>query len=1056
MKNFDQDIWVNIEDKTQDETFIQLAQQEFVGLPIAETVKSEDLGESMQTNRRDFLRYLGFGLGAATIAASCEIPVRRAIPYVSKPDTIVPGIANYYASSFVNGGDYSSILVKTREGRPIKIESNTLSKVTPTGTSARAQAMVLSLYDSARFVSAGKIDKGQYVKTSWDDLDKAFAGSINANSRIRIVTNTIISPSTKAVIAEFTAKFPNTKVVSYDPISVSGLLDANAQNFGERAVPDYRFDKAKTVVSFNADFLGTWISPEQFSTQWASQRILPKVEGASMSRLYMVENGMSLTGSNADNRILVKPSEQGSAILALYNEVASLTGGSQVSSLKLNDKASKAIKKVAAELVAQKGSSIVISGSNNTNEQVVVNKINELLGNYGNTIVFGPNNLCRQGSDSAIQGLIAEMSGNGVDAVFVWGANPSYDLPNSDKFTAALKSVPFSVSFALSMDESTANCKWVAPSHHNLESWGDAEPKKGHLSLVQPSISPIFKTRQPEESLLRWSGSALASSEQPYYEFLKSNWQNTAFGAQKSFGSFQGFWDSTLHDGVFGGDATAKTVSFSGDINAAAAGVSKPASSELEINFYESVQIGSGNYASNPWLQELPDPITRTVWGNYLSVPITWDGVNNFNGFKDLKDGDLVEITINGKKLTCAVVRQFGQMPGTFSLALGYGHSNFGTCANGVGVDAYPFLSQENGNTSFYSTKVTFGSYIGKEKDFASVQLHHTLGVTAMGKEEGKVINADEKALGYKGFQGSLTDRTVIRRANFKDLDKFVKELKEERAAWQHRNDMTLYPGNELEYTTGNHWGMHVDLNACTGCGACTIACMAENNVPVVGKHEVHRHHEMSWLRIDRYYYGDVENPNVVYQPMMCQHCDNAPCENVCPVAATNHSSEGLNQMTYNRCIGTRYCANNCPYKVRRFNWLDYTTADLFPANEPTTYGEDLNFKADNLVRMVLNPDVTVRSRGVIEKCSFCVQRIQEGKLTSKKENRVLRDSDVRTACQTACPTGAIVFGNTNNPDGDVSKLLKRDLNYIVLEEINVKSNVTYTAKIINKNETIG
>jgi molybdopterin-containing oxidoreductase family iron-sulfur binding subunit len=458
---------------------------------------------------------------------------------------------------------------------------------------------------------------------------------------------------------------------------------------------------------------------------------------------------------------------------------------------------------------------------------------------------------------------------------------------------------------------------------------------------------------------------------------------------------------------------------------------------------------------------EMADPVSRTVWGNYLAVPVNFDGVKTMVGFKDLVDGELVELTIGDKKMTLPVIQQFGQMQGTVSLALGYGRINAGNTGNNVGVNVNDCLTIGANGPAYYHTAVSVSDKIGEEKDFSCVQYHHTIGVKGIDKESGKEINADEAALvffdyftGVKGFQGALTDRSVIYTSNVGELKNSVEHLQERRKHAQHLNAQQIYGGFDDMYALGHHWGMHVDLNACIGCGACTVACMSENNVPVVGKHEVAIHHEMTWLRIDRYYYGDVENPNTIYQPMMCQHCDNAPCENVCPVNASNHSSEGLNQMAYNRCIGTRYCANNCPYKVRRFNWLDYTKADLWPANQPRLQDESVPFMADNLTRMVLNPDVTVRSRGVIEKCSFCVQRIQEGKLTAKTEGRSLTDRDVRTACQTSCPTGAITFGDMNNKNGELTSKLESPLNYIALEEINVRPSVTYTMKVNNRDKS--
>jgi len=1038
-------IWVGVEELKQDPSFLQSLDQEFNGQSITETLANENVSSTTTSSRRDFLKYLGFGLGAATIAASCEIPVKKALPYVTKPDTIVPGVATYYASSFVNGGDYASILVKTREGRPIKIEGNPMSKVSKGVTGARAQAMVLSLYDNNRLQYPGKVNNGNVDKLTWEELDKEVKSKLNGN--IRLVSNTILSNTYKKVISEFIAKYPSAKHITYDSVSYSGLLDANAQNFGKRVLPTYKFDQALTIVAFNADFLGTWISPEEFAKGYAQNRRIDDVKNAKMSRHYHVESGMSLTGSNADHRILVKPSEQGAAIANLYNEVALLTGGTNISAPKVNDAALSMLKKAAKDLVANKGKSLVVSGSNNTNEQILVNAINALLGNIGTTIDFNEHSNRRQGSDTDYQNLIKEMASGSVNTIIFLDSNPVFDGANNEQFKSALSKVGTKVAISSSMNETVNLCNFVANAHHNLESWGDANPVAGHYSFVQPTIAPLFDSRQAESTLLAWTDNSMN-----YHDYLMENWKSMQSGS--GFASFQAFWDNCLHDGVISNDLSNSSYNFSGDVIAALNGISKPSNAPLEVSIYESVNIGAGQYANNPWLMEMPDPVLRTVWGNYLSVPMNWDGVNNYTSFENLEDGDLVDVEINGKKFTCIAMRQFGQMPGTVSIALGYGRETVGLTGKNVGTNINSILvADDKGNTQYYSTQVSVKKNGKKDKNFACVQYHHTMGVTDKGKEENAVINADEKILGYKGFQGSLTKRTVIKRTNLNELPKAVEELQEQRAEFKKLNDRTLYPGHQYKYTSGHHWNLFVDLNSCTGCGACTVACMAENNVPVVGKFEVHRHHEMTWLRIDRYYYGDINNPNVVYQPLMCHHCDNAPCENVCPVNATNHSSDGLNQMTYNRCIGTRYCANNCPYKVRRFNWLDYTTADLFSINENRINGEELPFYADNLTRMVLNPDVTVRSRGVIEKCSFCVQRIQEGKLIAKREERQLHENDVKTACQTACPTGAITFGDRNNKETKISKLIHSPMAYRVIEEVNIDPNVVYSMKVTNRSE---
>jgi len=1121
MKQKNKGVWIGVEQLQNDPNYQETSKNEFVELPVVGELSQEKTLDT-SANRRDFLKYLGFGIGAATLAAGCDIPVKRAIPYVVKPDEIVPGVATYYASSFVHGGDYCPVLVKTREGRPIKIEGNSLSSITKGGTSARAQASVLNLYDTSRFDGPYRVKEGKVQRSadrnetgpSWAEIDEEIKGKLSASSNIRIVGHTILGATTKKAIEDFKAAYPNTEVVMYDPVSSSAILEANEESFGQPVVPSYHFDKAQVILSFDADFLGTWISPVEYARQYAeNRRIKAPNKGASLSRHIQVESHMSLTGSNADNRIMVKPSEQGAAIVALYNALAAKTGKASVSGPKLDSDKARKIQKAADELYRHQGRSLVVAGSNNKGEQILINAINDMLGNYGNTLEFDNASMQRQGRDQSVRRLVRQMNAGQVDALLVMdGANPAFELPNAPQFREAARKVGLKVSFSMVPNETVDICDYVTPTHHFLESWGDAEPKRGHYTLIQPAIAPIFAsigrpgTRQAEESLLRWADYGLAradvdgdgAEEVPdsltapskqettdpyyeklnadaggyYYEYLRQNWKQRLFPQQSNFATFRAFWDSCLHDGVFEAPQASIQVAFSGNVNAAARSVRQPSNAELEISFFETVNMGGGTYANNPWLQEMPDPINRCVWGNYLAIPVGWDGGNEFTAFKGLNPdeikgkADKVEVTVGGTAQTCTVVRQFGQMQGTLSIALGYGRTNTGimgrAVGNDVGVNIYPWLSyDDNGNVQYYASVDSVSDKVGTEDRFACVQYHHSMGLTGEDPDTGEEINVDEKTvmtLG-SGFQGGLTDRSIIYQGHQDELGELVAHIEEKRAEAQKLNSHTLYPYEEYKenvYEQGHHWAMHIDLNACIGCGACQVACVAENNVPVVGKTEVARHHEMTWLRIDRYFYGDYENPNVVYQPMMCQHCDNAPCENVCPVAATNHSSEGLNQMTYNRCIGTRYCANNCPYKVRRFNWLDFTTADLFGANEYSVNDEEtIPYGADNLTRMVLNPDVTVRSRGVIEKCSFCVQRIQEGKLTAKREKRQLRDEDVKTACQTACPTGAIVFGDGNNKEGLVAERMENPLNYLVLEETNTRSAVRYQARVNNKDEEL-
>ena len=1151
----------------------------------------------LEATRRDFLKYLGFGMTAATIA-SCDIPVRKAIPYVSKPDTIVPGVATYFASTFVQGGDYVPVLVKTREGRPIKIEGNSLSPVTEGGTSARAQASVLTMYDTSRFDGPGRVKGGKVERKriyadnpKWEVLDAEISDRLAGAREIRIVSHTLLSPSTKTAIRDFKSRMAgNTVLVQYDPISASALLDAHDAVFGVRAVPHYRFDNADMIVGINADFLGTWISPVEYARQYATGR---RTNGNRMSKHIQIESHMSLTGSNADNRIMVKPSQQATAVLALYNAIV---GGGTAA--QLEGAAGEQINTLAAELRKARGAALVVSGNNNLAEQQLVVAINQALGSYGSTIETNRWSLQRQGSDQDMARFIDELEAGTVDAVIVLdGANPAFDNAWAPRFTAVMQANDNSgdgnrvdadqvsergdqankksendgrpddsllqdsladsfrkilaISTSTVPTETSQLCEYVTPTHHYLESWSDAEAIQGVYSLIQPTMVPIFGavnrygTRQEGESLLIWCKENVrydAAAEQPYMAYVQRNWREGVFGMQQDFASFRSFWDSALHDGIFNNAATGYVNDFgigygsarvspapasAPDSTATAAPVETiaitppPASertvdyaaasrkirasenTENEITFFETVNMGNGVYGNNPWLLECPDPVTRTVWGNYLTIPVTWEGGYHYTAFKNLNEeeykgkADRVEVTIDGKeetKATVTAVRQFGQLPGTFGLALGYGRTMTGVAGraigNAVGVDVYPWLTtDEDGYVQYFSITAAITDRVDTEEEFASVQYHHTMGLTTRSEEgqlyynkntkeqesvvgaltaeqreylepyhvdEATVMNGNGGSLG--DMQGGLTDRSVIFQGTFADMPELREEIAERRAEAQHLNEQTLYPYEEYAkdiYSQGHWWAMHVDLTACIGCAACEVACVSENNVQVVGKYEVWRHHEMKWLRIDRYFYGDVNNPRAVYQPMMCQHCDNAPCENVCPVNASQHSDEGMNQMIYNRCIGTRYCANNCPYKVRRFNWLDFSTADLFSSNEPELNGEELPYGADNLTRMVLNPDVTVRSRGVIEKCSFCAQRLQAGKLTAKIEKRALRDSDVRTACQTACPTGAITFGDRNNKQGDVSGKLNNPLNYLVLEETNTQSSVFYAARVHNPLEAL-
>lgn len=1003
--------WRGIEELNQTPEFIENKEGEFFGTDLSPLDLMEEAKSAQPTPRRDFLKMMGFSLTAATLAASCEIPVRKVVPYIVRPDELVPGKPNYYATTFADGGDYCAIVVKTREGRPIKIEGNTRSTITRGGTSAKVQASVLNLYDTARLKNASKVGKAIEWNVADAELKSTLDTIVAANGQVRLLSSSINSPSTKKIIADFLAKYPTAKHITRDAISYAAMLDANQKSFGVRAIPSYSFQKAAVIVSLGADFLGTWISPVEYSKQYSSGRRID-TKNPAMSKHIQIESMFSMTGANADERIAVKPSEMGQAAAAI---LAKLSGGPSVT---ISTEVDNKINAIVAELKLAQGKSLVVCGVNDSNIQIIVNAINNQLGNYGNTVSFDRTCNIKQGSDAEFATLVNEMKSGTIQALFIIDSNPVYDAVNSKEFEAALKSVKLSVSFNEYNDETTAVCAYSLPTSHFLESWGDAEPYTGLYSIQQPTITQLFKTRPMQETFLKLMG-----VEIDYYTYVKNNWQATLTPGTK--------WLVALSDGVLELPAAAKSVSFVD--NSASAIAALPAiNKNKEVVFYEKVSIGDGKYANNPWLQEMPDPITKCVWDNYVLMSIAMGeelGITTkkFGGVSRDKDDyeyprETVLVKVGNNEITLPVIFQPGLPMQTIAIALGYGRKNAGIVGNEKGANVYNMLTA--GTTNLYSNTVASITVTGDMYKVAQTQTHH-------------VLSTDDET----------TKRSIIREATLKTLEKDVARLKIERGNNAIAAKESLYP--VIEYKAIK-WGLNVDLNTCTGCGACAIACHSENNVAVVGKSEVLRIHEMHWMRIDRYYQGDINNPKVIFQPVMCQHCDNAPCENVCPVNASNHSSEGINQMAYNRCIGTRYCANNCPYKVRRFNWLDWNNNDSFGGNTDMYVSAEASIMGDSLTRMVLNPDVTVRSRGVIEKCSFCVQKIQEGKLVAKLENRILRDGDVKSACQTSCPTDAITFGNVLDETSKVYEKSNDALAYTMLEEINVKPAVTYMMKVRN------
>jgi molybdopterin-containing oxidoreductase family iron-sulfur binding subunit len=1005
-----------------------LEQNEFVEhIPTDEFLGDKNKLETSSTSRRDFLKYVGFSTAAASLAA-CEGPVIKSIPYVVQPERLVPGVADYYASTIADGFDFGSVLVKTREGRPIKIESNKEAGVMTAGK-ARIHASVLSLYDVKRLQNP--TIGGQ--DTDWSTFDKRIQESMQklGGKPVVFLTQTLASPSTKKLINTFTEKYPNTKHVVYDAVSESAALDAFQQKYGYRALPNYDFAAAETIVSVGADFLGDW-QGGGFDTGYSQSRV---PQDGKMSRHVQFEANMTLSGANSDLRIAAKPSVQKHILVELYNQIVGKVG-----STNLNEKQAAAVASASKQLKQSDSKAIVLCGINDMEAQMMAMEINAKL-NSSIVDVQNPR-MIRQGNDAKVASLVKDMNAGKIGGLMMLGVNPVYSLPNAEAFKTGLEKVDLVVDFAMKADETAVLSEYVAALPHYLESWGDVQFTKNNFSLVQPTIKAIFNTRQFQDCLLKWTG-----ADQNYYEFLKSS-----FSEDYPDNS----WNKTLHDGFFTAetnevqsesaeDETEEVLSF--NASQAARNLLKT-NDGLELTLYTKTGMGDGQHANNPWLQEFPDPITRTSWDNYLTISkadaerLELENRNVANG---ALDGSYANVTVNGVTLDkVPVYIQPGQAVGSVGLAVGYGRKEAIQEEMQVGVNAYPLYQDFNAIQQVEIEKVS-GNH-----EFACVQLHNTM----MGRRD-------------------IVKETSLEIFNTKDKD-FWNKIPE--VSLNHLETPVNNPDvdlwDEFDRSIGHHFNLSIDLNACTGCGACVIACHSENNVPVVGKTEVRKSRDMHWLRIDRYYssedtlnedyekknnieglgsalseFGELENPaeeslEVIFQPVMCQHCNHAPCETVCPVAASAHGRQGQNHMTYNRCVGTRYCANNCPYKVRRFNWFKYNQNDEF----------DYHMNND-LGRMVLNPDVTVRARGVMEKCSMCMQMTQKTILDAKREGREIKDGEFQTACSNACDNGAIVFGDINDEESVVYQKTKEDRKYHLLEYLGTKPNVLYQTKVRNTTE---
>ena len=1015
--------WKSVEELKDSSIVETLSKNEFVqDISTDAFLGDKETLENSSTSRRDFLKYVGFTTAAASLAA-CEGPVIKSIPYVVKPNDIIAGVADWYATSMADGYDFANVLVKTREGRPIQIMPNKDANGT---TNARVQASILSLYDEK--LRLKEPTKGG-ESISWADADKEIVAKLNdlkeANKPVVLLTGTMASPSTSKIVEEFSLVYPNVKHIIYDAVSESGAANAMLAMYGKRTLPNYRLENAKTIVSFGADFLGDFHGG--FEKAFVNGR---KPETGKMSYHVQFESNMSLTGANSDKRIVVKPSDQVFALLNLYNAVTGQNISSKATAV------DGEVKKLASELIKSASKGVVLTGLNDKNAQLIAFAINKAI---GSEIMDTVNTLnIRQGNDAEVAQFVADMKAGKIAGLISYNIDPVYTLSNSSDFSEGLKKLELSVALSTENNETVNASNFALPTPHFLESWGDTQFDSLTYGLMQPTIQPLFKTRQVQDTLLTWSGNTTK-----YYDYLK------AFASSIILGDSS--WNTALHNGFYSIEVS-EIAEVSGNLEATLVisdvanqlSSSAKKASGFELSLYTKTGLGDGKQANNPWLQEFPDPITRTSWDNYLTMSMADARELGFtNPIKDngAIDGDYAKISVNGKEVTVPVLIQPGQAKGSVGLALGFGKT-FGLKEEmQVGVNAYPLYN--GSNNIQYNVKL---DKVSGTHQFACTQVqktiagrHDILKVASL-KEYNTVAPKDHENGWNKPAMVSYDHKEV--EANTIDL-------------WDEHN-------REI----GHHFNLSIDLTSCTGCGACVVACHAENNVPVVGKNEVRVGRDMHWLRIDRYYSSQVEtredakelglgiadtykaleteaeNPEVTFQPMMCQHCNHAPCETVCPVAATTHSRQGQNHMAYNRCVGTRYCANNCPYRVRRFNWFNYANNNEFDFNMNNEYG-----------KMVLNPDVVVRSRGVMEKCSMCIQMTQATILKAKKEGRAVDTDEFETACSSACTTGALVFGDVNNKEDKVAALAEDKRAYNVLDYLQTKPNVVYQVKVKNTNQ---
>ncbi len=957
-------------------------------------------------SRRRFLSLLSASAALAMGTSCTKIDRGSIVPYTKKPKEVVPGLATYYASTFQEGLTQQGVLVKTREGRPIHLEGNAEHSQFRGKVSLRAIADLLGLYDPDRLRSPRvEGNPSGWSEVEWSEAEARIIDVLkearNAEKPVLLMTGALVSPTQKALVDELKRALPTLRHAAWEPAADQAELSALKNIYGETRLPRLRYDRAQVILSLQADFLGVDGSAAGAIREFATRR-KPENPRESMNRLWVLEGAMSLTGSNADHRISVKPSKIAALAFALARILhekhgISLPSGIGPETLKPFNLETlvrelglslDGFQTLAKDLKEAGKAALVLAGPGLPEEaHVASHLLNGMLAAEGNTadasLAPPPVELLGLGE---LRDLLQEMSRGNFTAAIFWGVNPAYAFPDRTAWNSASEKIPLKVGIGLYLDETAEDCQVVLPEHHWLEAWGDYEPTADLLTLRQPATGPLHNTRQGEDILLDLLRGLGGKVPEGYLAYLKARWEREV-APRNTPVPFQEFWNAALQNGVLARKVPPlppRILRGEGVVQAARNAV-KPALEDLELVLSFGPAVCDGRYGNNGWLQELPHPVTKLTWGNAALLSAT-DAKN-----LGVQDGDLVKIEAGGRAIEIPVLIQPGQASGVVSVELGYGREA-GNVAKDVGVNASPLLNPSSSSPAF-SRGVKI-SPVGGRKDLSQTQEHHRM--------EGRDI------------------------ARSWSREEYAEAVEKE-----HRKHelVSLFPEQKFPQ---HKWGMAIDLSACVGCSGCVIACQSENNIPVVGPEEVARGREMHWIRIDRYYEGDPRDPAVLHQPILCQHCDNAPCETVCPVNATTHSPDGLNQMTYNRCVGTRYCANNCPYKVRRFNFFDFTSTKKEPEG------------------LVFNPEVTVRPRGVMEKCTFCIQRIQDARQRAKLEGRPIRDGEIRPACAAACPAEAIIFGDLKDPESKVSKLSGSDRGYRVLEELGVKPAVTYLADIKN------